>query len=44
LNPGAHIPSGGAHPAQVLVSAMQAAGYTGDTLGEVQGRVAALFD
>jgi len=43
LNPGAHIPSGGAHPAQVLVSAMQAVGYTGDTLGEVQGRLPALF-
>jgi hypothetical protein len=43
LRPGKHIPTGGAHPASCLVSAMQGAGYPGDTLGEVKGRVAALF-
>src|SRR6185436_13418246 len=29
LAPGRHIATGGAHPASCLVSAMQAAGYTG---------------
>lgn len=43
LKPGRHIATGGAHPASCLVSAMQGAGYTGDTLGEVKGGVAALF-
>jgi hypothetical protein len=43
LAPGRHIPTQGAHPAQCLVSAMQAAGYTGDTLGEVAGNVPELF-
>jgi hypothetical protein len=43
LQPGQHIATGGAHPAQCLVSGMQAAGYTGDTLGEVSGNVSALF-
>jgi len=43
LQPGRHIPKDGAHPAQCLVSAMQAAGFTGDSLGEVQGNVPELF-
>lgn len=43
LAPGRHIPTGGAHPAQLLVSAMQAAGYEGDSLGEVDGNVTELF-
>jgi len=43
LAPGRHIAAGGAHPAQVLVSAMQAVGHTGDTLGEVSGTVPELF-
>ncbi len=43
LKPGGHIPTNGAHPGQVLVSAMQAAGYAGDTLGEVQGNLPQLF-
>ena len=43
LMPGRHIASGGAHPGQVLVSAMQAAGRAGDTFGEVQGNLAELF-
>jgi hypothetical protein len=43
LKPGGHIPTGGAHPGQVLVSAMQAVGYAGTTLGEVQGNLPAVF-
>jgi hypothetical protein len=43
LKPGAHLPAAGAHPGQVLVSAMQAAGFAGNTLGEVQGNLPALF-
>jgi hypothetical protein len=43
LKPGGHIPTGGAHPGQVLVSAMQAVGYGGNTFGEVQGNVPQLF-
>jgi hypothetical protein len=43
LNPGRHIDGSGAHPAQALISAMQAAGYQGDTLGEVTGNVSELF-
>lgn len=44
LQPGKHIPTGGAHPAQALVSCMQAAGYQGDTLGEVTGNLPELFE
>ena len=40
---GQHIVKAGTHPAQVLVSAMQAAGVAGDTLGEVTGNVPELF-
>jgi hypothetical protein len=43
LRPGNHIASGGAHPVQVLIAAMQAAGHDGDTLGEVSGALTALF-
>ncbi|HVJ14598.1 MAG TPA: DUF1552 domain-containing protein [Polyangiaceae bacterium] len=43
LAPGSHIAATGVHPASVLVSAMQAAGYEGDTLGEVTGNVPELF-
>ena len=43
LQPGRHIDAAGAHPAQCLISAMQATGYTGDTLGEVTGNISGLF-
>ena len=43
LQPGQHIQTAGAHPAQCLVSAMRAAGYQGDTLGEVTGTIPELF-
>jgi hypothetical protein len=43
LNPGRHIDTNGAHPVQALISAMQAAGFQGDTLGEVTGRISELF-
>jgi hypothetical protein len=44
LTPGSHIATAAKHhPAQVLLSAMQAVGYTGDTLGEVTGTVPELF-
>lgn len=43
LNPGRHIDSGGRHPVEALISAMRAAGYTGDSLGEVTGHISELF-
>jgi hypothetical protein len=43
LKPGRHVPSAGAHPAQALLGAMKAVGFTGDTLGEVKGPLASLF-
>jgi len=43
LVPGRHIATAGAHPAQALVSCMQAAGYEGDALGEVEGNLSELF-
>lgn len=43
LNPGRHIDTQGAHPAQCLISAMQAAGYQGDSLGQVTGNIPELF-
>ena len=43
LMPGRHIVSENAHPAQVLISAMQAAGSTDTKLGEVTGNLPALF-
>lgn len=39
LQPGQHVDAGGAHPARCLITAMQAAGYDGDTLGEVTGTI-----
>ena len=38
-----HIVKTNQHPATVLVSAMKAVGYTGNTLGEVTGDVPELF-
>ncbi|HEY3496539.1 MAG TPA: DUF1552 domain-containing protein [Polyangiaceae bacterium] len=43
LAPRGHLAATGTHPAKVLVSAMQAAGYEGDSLGEVTGNVPELF-
>jgi hypothetical protein len=43
LAPGRHIDAAGAHPAQVLVSAMQAVGRDENELGEVSGTVPELF-
>ena len=43
LRPGQHIDGARAHPGTALISAMRAAGYTGDTFGEVSGHVDALF-
>jgi hypothetical protein len=43
LAPGRHIAATGTHPGKVLVSAMQAVGHTGSTLGEVSGNVPELF-
>ena len=43
LKPGSHIATNQAHPGQVLISAMQAVGYTQDTFGEVSGKLAELF-
>ncbi len=43
LSPGQHIDGAGQHPARALVSAMQAAGHQGDSLGEVSGNISELF-
>ncbi len=43
LRPGKHVASGGKHPANVLVSAMNAAGVAATTLGEVAGGIPELF-
>lgn len=43
LKPGRHIPTSGAHPGQCLLSAMQAAGFSGDSFGEVSGHLPELF-
>jgi hypothetical protein len=43
LQPGRHIRTSGAHPARCLLSAMRAAGYSGDTFGEVSGDIPELF-
>lgn len=43
LKPGKHIVAAGKHPANVLVSAMNAAGLAAGSLGEVSGGVAELF-
>ena len=39
LDPGAHIDGGRQHPVRVLVRAMQAAGYNGNSLGDVSGTI-----
>ena len=39
LKPGKHIVAAGKHPANVLISAMKAVGYTQNTLGEVTGDI-----
>lgn len=39
LKPGKHIVAAGKHPANVLVTAMKAVGYTGNALGEVTGDI-----
>ena len=44
LRPGRHIDTAGAHPVQNLISAMQATGFDGDTLGEVSGNIPELFE
>ncbi len=44
LMPGKHIDTAGAHPVQNLISAMQAVGYDGDSLGEVSGTIPQLFE
>jgi hypothetical protein len=44
LMPGRHVVAPmGTHPGNVLISAMQAAGYADDKLGEVNGRFADVF-
>jgi hypothetical protein len=43
LKPGKHIKAAGVHPARCLISAMRAAGATGDKLGEVTGTIPELF-
>ncbi|MFL5320623.1 MAG: DUF1552 domain-containing protein [Myxococcaceae bacterium] len=43
LKPGKHIVATGKHPANVIVSAMKAAGYSGNSLGEVTGDLPELF-
>lgn len=42
LTPGRHLHGNGAHPGQVILRAMQAAGYSGDVFGEVSGAFAGL--
>lgn len=37
-----HLPTSNAHPAQVLISAMQAAGVSSNSLGDITGRLDAL--
>jgi Protein of unknown function (DUF1552) len=43
LKPGRHIKATGVHPARALISAMRAAGHSGDKLGEVTGTIPELF-
>jgi hypothetical protein len=43
LQSGRHIDASGFHPVHALISGMQAAGYEGDTLGEVTGNIPSLF-
>lgn len=43
LKMGQHIPTGGAHPAKLMVSGMQAMGLPATSLGEVTGNLPALM-
>lgn len=43
LTPRGHFDAAGYHPANALVSGMQAVGYEGDALGEVSGGIPELF-
>ncbi len=43
LSPGRHVVANGSHPANVLISAMNAVGVSTNTLGEVNGQIPALF-
>ncbi|MDX2055239.1 MAG: DUF1552 domain-containing protein [Polyangiaceae bacterium] len=43
LKAGVHLPTAGRHPASVLISAMRAVGYSGDSLGEVTGGISEMF-
>lgn len=42
LHPGLHIPAPGMHPANVIITAMKAVGYTQNSLGEVTGEIPGL--
>jgi hypothetical protein len=42
LRAGQHLQATGLHPAQVLLTAMRAAGYAGNALGEVSGEIPGL--
>ena len=42
LNPGRHIVATGKHPVHAVITAMKAAGYSGNSLGEVTGDIPAL--
>ncbi len=42
LHPGLHIAAAGMHPANVIITAMKAAGYGSNTLGEVTGEIPGL--
>lgn len=42
LNPGRHVVAAGMHPANVLITAMNAVGVATNTLGEVSGTIPAL--
>jgi hypothetical protein len=42
LRPGQHVVAAGRHPANVILTAMQAAGYPQNSLGEVSGDIPAL--
>jgi hypothetical protein len=43
LKPGQHVAAAGKHPANVLITAMNAAGVAGNALGEVTGNIPALL-
>jgi hypothetical protein len=43
LKPGQHVVAKGKHPAQVLISGMTAAGVPGERLGQITGKIDALF-